>query len=308
MVRETRLAPDDLIQPLFVKAGLKEPEPIESMPGMNQHTVDSLVDEIQACEEAGLPAVILFGVPEEKDATGSSASRAGGIVQRALREARKKTDEILLIADVCLCEYTDHGHCGVVEDGQIVNDETLDRLQDVSLSLAKAGADVIAPSDMMDGRVGAIRSVLDEHDFQRVPIMSYAVKYHSAFYGPFRDAAESSPGFGDRRTYQMDPANRREAHQEAELDVAEGTDWLMVKPALPYLDVVRDIDEGFNLPLAAYCVSGEYGMIESAVEDGRLNRKDAVLETLTSIKRAGADVILTYWAREVAEELRSGQS
>jgi porphobilinogen synthase len=302
MVRETRLSTDDLIQPLFVKAGLDEPEPIESMPTMRQHTVGSLVEEIQACEDAGLPAVILFGIPEEKDPSGSSASKAGGIVQRALREARKQTDEILLIADVCLCEYTDHGHCGVVQDGEIVNDDTLERLQDVSLSLAKAGADVIAPSDMMDGRVGAIRSFLDEHELQRVPIMSYAVKYHSAFYGPFRDAAESSPGFGDRRTYQMDPANRQEAHQEVELDVSEGTDWLMVKPALPYLDVVHDIDSEFNLPIAAYCVSGEYGMIESAAGDGKLNRKDAVMETLISIKRAGADVILTYWAREVAEQ------
>ncbi len=300
MVRETRLTTDDVIQPLFVKAGLDEPESIESMPGMKQHTVNSLAREIQRCEEIGLPGVILFGVPEQKDARGRSASRTEGIVQRALREAREYTSEIQLITDVCLCEYTDHGHCGVVEGRKILNDETLDRLQDVSLSLAEAGADVIAPSDMMDGRVQAIRRVLDEHDYHRVPVMSYAVKYHSAFYGPFRDAAESSPDFGDRRTYQMDPSNRTEALREAELDVKEGSDWLMVKPALPFLDIVREIDQNFNLPLATYCVSGEFGMIESAVADGRLKRKDAVLESLTSIKRAGADVVLTYWARDVA--------
>jgi porphobilinogen synthase len=303
LIRETRLTVDDLIQPLFVKAGLKEPESIDSMPGLKQHTVESLVETIQRCEELGLPGVILFGVPEEKDAEGTHASRAGGIVQRALREAKKHTDDILLIADVCLCEYTTHGHCGIVDDGEIVNDETLERLQDVSLSLAKAGADVIAPSDMMDGRVQAIRHTLDGNDFQRVPIMSYAVKYHSAYYGPFRDAAESSPEFGDRRTYQMDPANRREAQLESDLDVREGADWLMVKPALPYLDIIRDVDENYDLPLAAYCVSGEFSMVESAAADGRLDRRSTILETLTSVKRAGADAILTYWSKEVAEWL-----
>lgn len=303
MIRETHLHSEDLIQPLFVKAGLDEPEPIESMPRMKQHSVESLVKEIQKCESAGIPAVIIFGIPQEKDSQGSSASQTGGIVQRSLREARKKTDDILLIADVCLCEYTDHGHCGVVEDGQIVNDRTLERLRDVALSLAKAGADVIAPSDMMDGRIRAIRAILDENDLQRVPIMSYAVKYHSAFYGPFRDAAESSPGFGDRQTYQMDPGNREEAIQEARLDVREGADWLMVKPALPYLDVLREVDDQFDLPVAAYCVSGEYGMIESGARTDKLNRNEAIEETLTCIKRAGADVILTYWAREVAESI-----
>lgn len=304
MIRETHLTPDDLIQPLFVKAGLDRPEPIESMPGLLQHTVDSLTEEIKRCEEVGLPGVILFGVPAEKDPVGSSASREEGIVQRAVRQARKQTENILLIADVCLCEYTDHGHCGVVEDGKVLNDQTLERLQDVSLSLVRAGADVIAPSDMMDGRVQAIRSVLDDHDFQRVPIMSYAVKYHSSFYGPFREAAESSPEFGDRRTYQMDPPNRREARIESELDVREGADWLMVKPALPYLDVIRDVDENFELPLAAYCVSGEFGMIEAAAEMDRLDRRGTILEALTGIRRAGADVILTYWAREVAGWLK----
>ena len=305
MVRETRLTADDLIQPLFVKAGLEEPESIESMPGMKQHTISSLVEEIQRCEQAGLPGVILFGVPEEKDPDGHSASHEDGIVQRALRAARDEVEDLLLIADVCLCEYTDHGHCGIVEDGSIVNDSTLDRLREVSRSVVEAGADVVAPSDMMDGRVGAIRNELDEHGYERIPIMSYAVKYHSAFYGPFRDAAESAPDFGDRRTYQMDPANRREGRLEAQLDAEEGADWLMVKPALPYLDVLRDLDEEHDLPLAAYCVSGEFGMIESAADDGRLDRRAAVLETLTSVKRAGADVILTYWAREVADWLDS---
>jgi porphobilinogen synthase len=305
MLRETRLTPDDFIQPLFVKAGINEPEPIETMPGMKKHTVSTLVEEIKRCEEAGLPGVILFGVPEQKDAEGHSASYEDGIVQRALRAARDEVEEILLIADVCLCEYTDHGHCGIVEDGSIVNDATLDRLRKVSRSVVEAGADVVAPSDMMDGRIGAIREELDQNGFQRVPIMSYAVKYHSAFYGPFRDAAESAPDFGDRRTYQMDPANRQEGHLEAQLDAGEGADWLMVKPALPYLDVLRDLDEEHDLPLAAYCVSGEFGMIESAAEDGRLDRRAAVLETLTSIKRAGADVILTYWAQEAADWISS---
>lgn len=303
MVRETRVTSDDLIQPLFVKAGIDDPEPIDSMPGQSQHTVESLVEEVQRCEEAGLPGVILFGVPEEKDSEGTSASKTNGIIQQALREASKAVDDLLLIADVCLCEYTDHGHCGIVHDGEIVNDETLSRLQDVAVSAAEAGADVIAPSDMMDGRIGAIRRSLDEEGYKRVPIMSYSVKYHSAFYGPFRDAAESAPDFGDRRTYQMDPSNRREAQLEARLDVDEGADWLMVKPALPYLDVLRDLDENFELPLAAYCVSGEFGMIESAVDDGRLDRDSALRETLLGIKRAGANVILTYWAREVAESL-----
>lgn len=303
MVRETSLSPDDLIQPLFVKAGLDEPEPIESMPGQYQHTVNSLLEEVQRCEDAGLPGVILFGVPEEKDPEGRSASKAGGIIQRALREARKQVDDLLLIADVCLCEYTDHGHCGVVHDGRVDNDETLERLSDVAVSVAGAGADVIAPSDMMDGRIQAIRRGLDDEGHERIPIMSYAVKYHSAFYGPFRDAAESAPEFGDRRTYQMDPANRREAKVEAQLDVDEGADWLMVKPALPYLDVIRDVDDSFDLPLAAYCVSGEFGMIESAAAEGKLARDDAIRESLLGIKRAGANVILTYWAREVAENL-----
>ncbi len=305
MVRESHLTVDDLIQPLFVKAGLEEPEPIETMPGMKQHTIVSLVEEIKRCEEAGLPCVILSGIPEEKDAEGHSASHEDGIIQRALGAARDEVDDLLLIADVCLCEYTDHGHCGIVEDESIDNDSTLDRLRDVSRSVVEAGADVVAPSDMMDGRIGAIREELDEHGYQRVPIMSYAVKYHSAFYGPFRDAAESAPDFGDRRTYQMDPANRREGRVEARLDAEEGADWLMVKPALPYLDVLRDLDEEHDLPLAAYCVSGEFGMIESAADDGRLDRRAAVLETLTSIKRAGADVILTYWAREAADWVSS---
>lgn len=300
MVRETRLGPDDLIQPLFVKAGLSEPRPIPSMPGQHQHTLDSLCEAARDCEEAGLPAVILFGVPAEKDATGTPASDEDGIVQRALRRLNDVVEDLLLIADVCLCEYTDHGHCGVVEDGRVVNDPSLERLARTAVSQVRAGADMVAPSDMMDGRVGAIRSGLDDAGFPEIPIMSYAVKYHSSFYGPFRDAAESSPEFGDRRTYQMDPPNRREAREEARLDLQEGTDWLMVKPALPYLDVVRELRDRFDVPLAAYSVSGEFAMIESAAEQGRLNRKDAVLEALTGVKRAGADAILTYWAREAA--------
>jgi porphobilinogen synthase len=307
-VRRTQLGVEDLIQPLFVKADLKQPREIESMPGQYQHTVDSAVETIQECEELGVPGVILFGVPDRKDPRGEGASRPGGIIQKTLREARSRTEDILLIADICLCEYTDHGHCGIVEEGEVVNDPTLERLVDAALSVVKAGADLVAPSDMMDGRVGAIRSALDDQDFPEIPIMSYAVKYHSAFYGPFRDAAESSPEFGDRRTYQMDPPNRREAREEAREDIREGTDWLMVKPALPYLDILRDLREEFDLPLAAYCVSGEYGMIEAAARQGRLDRKSAVLESLTSIKRAGADAILTYWAREVAGWLQDGQS
>lgn len=300
MVRETRLAADDLIQPLFVKDDLNEPKEIETMPGQFQHSPESVIEAILDCESSGIPAVILFGIPAQKDAQGSEASHKNGVVQEAIRTASREVSDILLVADVCLCEYTDHGHCGLVENGEIVNDGTLDRLAETSVSLAEAGADVIAPSDMMDGRIGRIRSVLDENGFERIPIMSYAVKYHSSFYGPFRDAAESSPDFGDRRTYQMDPANRREALQEASLDVQEGADWLMVKPALPYLDVLRDVRDEFGLPTAAYCVSGEYGMIESAAADERLDRRESILELLTSIRRAGADVILTYWAREVA--------
>lgn len=304
LVRETRLAVDDLIQPLFVKEGLDEPEPIDTMPGQYQHTLDSLVETAQRLEEKGIPGLILFGVPEDKDPVGSQASHDGGIIQEAFQRLKKETEDILLIGDVCLCEYTDHGHCGILEDREVANDPTLDRLAETALSQVNAGADVVAPSDMMDGRVGVIRQRLDEADHSDVPIMSYAVKYASNFYGPFRDAGESAPEFGDRRSYQMDPPNRREAIEEARLDVQEGTDWLMVKPALPYLDILRDVKNEFDRPIAAYCVSGEFSMIEAGAKKGWIDRKNVILESLTSIKRAGASAILTYWAEEVADWLQ----
>ncbi len=303
LIRETKLSKDDLIQPIFVKESLDKPEAIETLPGQKKQTVSSACEEIQRCEESGLPGVIIFGVPERKDAKGTSAAAEAGVVQKTIRRAREHTNDILLVADVCLCQYTDHGHCGLLAGKEVDNDATIERLADISLSLAAAGADVIAPSDMMDGRVQKIRKTLDENDFHKISILSYAVKYASAFYGPFRGAAESAPGFGDRSSYQMDPANAREALEEARLDAREGADWLMVKPALPYLDIISRIGDNFSLPLAAYCVSGEYTMIETAGREGLIERIPAILETLTSIKRAGADAILTYWAREVAEEI-----
>lgn len=304
LIREHRLHAADLIQPLFVKEGIDEPQPIGTMPGQVQHTLDSLVEAGQRLEEKGLPALILFGVPEEKDDRGTEASHPAGIVQQGLQKLSETTDDLLLIADTCLCEYTDHGHCGMLEDQEVANDPTLERLVETAISQARAGADVVAPSDMMDGRVGAIREGLDQEGLKEIPIMSYAVKYASNFYGPFRDAAESPPQFGDRRSYQMDPPNRREAFEEARLDVQEGTDWLMVKPALPYLDILRDVRNEFDLPLAAYCVSGEFSMIEAASEKGWVDRKSVILESLTSIKRAGADAIFTYWAEEVVDWLQ----
>ncbi len=303
LVRETNLSKDDLIQPIFVKESLDEPVEIETLPGQKQHTVDSAVEEIHRCEAAGLPGVIIFGIPAQKDATGSSAAFEDGIVQKTIRKAQKQTGDILLIADVCLCQYTDHGHCGILAGKEVNNDATIDRLAEISLSLADAGADVIAPSDMMDGRVQKIRKTLDKNNFLRVSILSYAVKYASSFYGPFRGAAESAPGFGDRSSYQMDPANGREALCEASQEAKEGADWLMVKPALPYLDIISRLRNNFHLPLAAYCVSGEYTIIETAARKELIERTPAIIETLTSIKRAGADAILTYWAREVAEEI-----
>jgi len=305
LLSETSVRIDDLIQPLFVKETIDEPEPIESMPGQVQHSLDSLIDTVQRLEDKGLPGVILFGIPEQKDATGTEASRDRGIIQKALRTLDSATDEILLIGDVCLCEYTDHGHCGILEDRDVVNDPTVERLSETALSQVEAGADVVAPSDMMDGRVGAIRSTLDEQGFESIPIMSYAVKYASHFYGPFREAAESPPEFGDRRSYQMDPPNRREAIEEARLDVREGADWLMVKPALPYLDILRNVSQQFDLPVAAYCVSGEYSMVEAAAEKHWIDRKKVVYETITSIKRAGARAVITYWAEDVADWLNS---
>ena len=301
MVRETILTPYDLIQPLFVIPGKGQNKPVVSMPKVSQLSVDVAVDAAGAAFEAGVPAVILFGIPEKKDAEGSSAWNAEGIVQKASRAIKEAVPELCVIADVCFCEYTDHGHCGVLHEQHVVdNDETLENLAKQVVSLADAGCDVMAPSGMMDGMVEAIREGLDEAGHEHIPIMSYSVKYASAFYGPFRDAADSAPSFGDRRGYQMDPANAREAIREAQLDVAEGADMLMVKPALAYLDLIRDLREEFELPLAAYNVSGEYSMIEAAAANGWLDRRRVIQETLTSIKRAGADMILTYWATEAA--------
>jgi porphobilinogen synthase len=300
MVRETRLSPDNLIQPLFVVHGKDVSRPISSMPGVAQLSIDRTVVEAKRAWDAGVPAVILFGIPAKKDPEGSAAWNNDGIVQRATRALKDAVPGLCVIADVCFCEYTDHGHCGVLDDGHVHNDETLENLGKQAVSLGRAGVDIIAPSGMMDGMVGAIREALDDDDLDHVPIMSYAVKYASAFYGPFREAAESTPAFGDRRGYQMDPANAREAVREAQLDVSEGADFLMVKPALAYLDVISELRESFELPLAAYNVSGEMAMLEAAAQNGWIDRQRAILEMLTSIKRAGADLILTYWATEVA--------
>lgn len=303
MVRETRLHPDHLIQPYFVIPGKDEKKPISSMPGVFQLSIDHLVKEAQLSAEAGVPGVILFGIPSKKDKEGSAAWSADGIVQRATKALKEKVPGVAVIADVCFCEYTDHGHCGILVDGQVDNDETLENLGKQAISLAEAGVDIVAPSGMMDGMVGAIREALDENGHEQLPIMSYAVKFASAFYGPFREAAESTPAFGDRKGYQMDPANAREAMREAALDASEGADILMVKPALAYLDVLSELRETFEHPVAAYNVSGEMAMIEAAAKNGWIDRERAILETLTSIRRAGADMILTYWATEVARWL-----
>ncbi len=303
LVRETTLSVDDLVMPLFVIPGNSNTEPIAFMPGQFRYSADVIARECEGIHSLGIPAVILFGIPERKDAEGSEAWRADGVVQTAIREIKKAVPDLVVMADVCLCEYTDHGHCGVVEDGRVLNDPTLELLARTSVSLARAGADLIAPSDMMDGRVGRIRRGLDEAGFVETAILSYAVKYASAFYGPFRDAAGSSPSFGDRCGYQMDPANSDEAIREARLDIEEGADIIMVKPALPYLDIVRRVKEAFSVPTAAYCVSGEYSMIKAAAERGWLDERRAVLEALTSIRRAGADFVLTYSAKDVAKWL-----
>ncbi len=303
IIRETRLSVDNLIQPLFVTGGKNIREPIDSMPGQYHISVDNTVRAAKEASELGLPAIIIFGIPEKKDSLGTSAYAKDGIVQRAVKEVKNKCPEISVITDVCLCQYTDHGHCGVVEKGIIDNDASLDLLARTALSHAEAGADMVAPSDMMDGRVGFIREILDENDFTRVPIMSYAAKYCSAFYGPFREAADSSPQFGDRRTYQMDPANALEAVREATLDIGEGADIIMVKPALPYLDIISRIREEIDLPVAAYNVSGEYSMIKAAEKMGWLDGTAVAMEMLTAIKRAGADMILTYFAMEAARQI-----
>lgn len=308
MVRETTLSPNDFILPLFVRHGQNERVPIVSMPGHSQMTVDLLPAEIQEIEQLGIPAVILFGIPEHKDAVGSDAYATDGIIQQAVRKIKETTSNVLVITDVCFCEFTDHGHCGIVNDNtgivDVDNDATLEILQKEAVSHAQAGADMIAPSGMMDGMIDALRNALDDSGFEHLPIMSYAAKYSSGFYGPFRDAAESTPQFGDRATYQMDPANGNEALREVELDVLEGADLLMVKPALSYLDIIRRVKEAHpELPLAAYNVSGEFSMVKAAAANGWIDEQRVALEMLTSMKRAGADVILTYFAKDAARWL-----
>jgi porphobilinogen synthase len=304
MVRETSLAADDLILPLFAIGGKQIRNPIASMPGQFQLSVDQLVKTAREAFGVGVPAVILFGVPDRKDPLGTSAYAKDGIVQRAVRSVKDALPELAVITDVCLCQYTDHGHCGVVEKGVVDNDATLDLLARAAVSHAKAGADMVAPSDMMDGRIAEIREALDENNFSQIPIMAYSAKYCSAYYGPFRAAADSAPKFGDRRTYQMDPANALEALRETTMDIEEGADIVMVKPALAYLDIIYRVRQEFDLPVAAYNVSGEYSMIKAAEQMGWLDGPRVMMETLTAIKRAGADLILTYFAIEAAKLLR----
>lgn len=301
LVRETTLSVDDLIYPMFVVHGRNVATEISSMPGCYHYSVDNLVTAAKELASLGIPGTILFGIPEEKDALGSQAYADDGIIQQAVRAIKDAVPALLVITDVCLCEYTDHGHCGIVEAGEVQNDRTVELLVKESLSHARAGADVIAPSDMMDGRVGAIRKALDQGGYENIPIMAYSAKYASAFYGPFREAAESAPQFGDRRSYQMDAANTEEALREVALDIEEGADILMVKPALAYLDVIHRVKTAFQVPIAAYNVSGEYAMIKAAAQNGWIDEKRVALEALTGIKRAGADMILTYFAKSVVK-------
>jgi len=300
LVRETRLSLDQFVMPLFVAPdGLRN----EELPGMSRYTVDELLREVEELVRAGVQAVILFGIPAEKDEQATGAWEDEGIVQQALRALRPRFPELVLMTDVCLCEYTSHGHCGVIVDGDVHNDQSLELLARTAVSHVEAGADVVAPSDMMDGRVAAIREALDDQRFENTPILAYSAKYASAFYGPFREAADSAPSFGDRRGYQMDPANVREALRECELDLDEGADALMIKPALPYLDVIRAVRETHDVPIAAYNVSGEYAMVKAAARAGWLDERTAALESLTAIKRAGADLILSYWTKDLAQWL-----
>jgi porphobilinogen synthase len=303
LVRETRLDLESFVMPLFVAP---ESRRDEALPAMSRLAVDGLVREVEELVRLGVRAVILFGIPEDKDEQATGAWEDEGIVQRALRALRPEFPELVLLTDVCLCEYTSHGHCGVIVDGEVHNDRSLELLARTAVSHAEAGADVVAPSDMMDGRVGAIREALDDHGFEQAPILAYAAKYASAFYGPFREAAGSSPSFGDRRGYQMDPANVREALRECELDLEEGADAVMIKPALPYLDVIRAAREAFDVPIGAYNVSGEYAMVKAAARSGWLDERQAALESLTAIERAGADLILSYWTKDLAGWLRTG--
>ena len=303
-VRETRLTTDGVIYPMFVCPGSGVRNEVSSMPGVAQQSVDKFLEEAREVEQLGIPAIILFGLPEKKDATGSEASASRGVVQRAAEAVRKAKLNLLVMTDVCLCEYTDHGHCGVIKNGEVENDATVKILADEALSHARAGADIVAPSDMMDGRVGAIRTALDANGFQDVAILSYAAKYCSGFYGPFREAAQSAPQFGDRRSYQMDPANVREALREVRTDIEEGADMVMVKPALAYLDVIQRVREEFDVPVGAYNVSGEYAMVKAAARNGWIDEQRVVLEIFTSIQRAGASIVLTYHAKDLARWLK----
>jgi len=303
MVRETFLSPDNFIYPIFVTFGKGVKKEISSMPGCFQESADEVVKNAKEVYSLGIPSVLLFGIPEYKDEIGSSAYDDHGVVQDAIRAIKDAVPELFVITDVCMCEYTSHGHCGIVKNGEVQNDPTLEILSKEALSQVEAGADMVAPSDMMDGRVEAIRAALDEEGFSEIPIMSYAAKYASAFYGPFREAADSAPQFGDRRSYQMDPANRREAVKEAALDIEEGADIVMVKPALAYLDIISDVKDAFDVPVAAYNVSGEYSLVKAAGKLGWINEQGVMLEMLTSIKRAGADLILTYFAKAAAKLL-----
>ncbi len=303
MVRETHLMPDDLIYPMFITFGKGVRKKISTMPGCFQLSVDEAVKDAQNAYKLGIPAVILFGIPEHKNNKGTEAYNPNGVVQKAIRAIKDKAPELAVITDVCLCEYMSHGHCGIVKNGDILNDPTLELLAKEALSHAKAGADMVAPSDMMDGRVTAIRDLLDANGFDDIPIMSYAAKYASAFYSPFREAAESTPSFGDRRSYQMDPSNRREAIKEVALDIEEGADIVMVKPAMCYMDIISDIKDTFDVPVAAYNVSGEYSMVKAAAKLGWIDEKKVMMEILTSLKRAGADLILTYHAVDAVKEL-----
>jgi len=303
LIRETKLSVDDLVYPLFAVPGKSVKKPITSMPGQFQLSVDYIAKEAQKAHDLGIPAVLLFGIPAKKDEMATGAFAKDGIVQQAVKRIKNEVPDILVITDVCLCEYTSHGHCGILEKDNVQNDETLEVLAETALSHARAGADMVAPSAMMDGQVAAIREALDENAFENVPIMAYSAKYASSFYGPFREAAESAPQFGDRKSYQMDPANADEAIREMSLDVGEGADIIMVKPALAYLDIICRAKQEFDLPLAAYNVSGEYSMIKAAAQLGWLNEEKAMVESLTAIKRAGADIIITYFAPEIAKLL-----
>jgi len=304
LVRETRLTTANLIYPMFVCPGTKVRQEVSSMPGVYQQSVDQIVEEAREVESLGIPGIILFGLPETKDPRGVSSLNAQGVVQRAIEAIRRAKLKLLIITDVCLCEYTDHGHCGIIENGEVANDPTLEILAQQALSHARVGADIVAPSDMMDGRVAAIRKMLDTNKFENIAILSYAAKYCSGFYGPFREAAQSAPQFGDRRSYQMDPANAREALKEVRMDLEEGADMVMVKPALAYLDVIHRVRDQFDIPVAAYNVSGEYSMVKAAAQNGWLDEKRVVLEILTGIQRAGADILLTYHAKDVARWLK----